>query len=248
VSRKILAFAALAVALAALFIRLGVWQLDRRVERQNANSMVRARLAMPTVPFSELASIRLTFDSATMATESPDWPWQRHTSVSGTPDYANEFVVTGRSQNGSPGVHIFTPLKVEGLDRAVLVNRGWVYAPDAATVDLSRWREDRRAYSGFTQQIPWGHTSSSVKGRGLRPLLFNGVLRLLPYSFYGLYIVSLDSATDKTPVRLPEPDLTDGPHLSYAIQWFCFAAIALGGAAIVVFRARKQRSDGATGA
>jgi surfeit locus 1 family protein len=35
--------------------------------------------------------------------------------------------------------------------------------------------------------------------------------------------------------RLPPPALDEGPHLSYAIQWFSFAAIALiGGAAVAV--------------
>jgi surfeit locus 1 family protein len=247
VSRKIFAFAALAVALAALFIWLGFWQLDRRVERRAANGVVRTRLAMPTTPFSELARARPSFDSA-MDTDSSNRPWDRRATVTGVPDHDNEFVVTGRSRNGSPGVHIFTPIKVQGDDRVVLVNRGWVYAPDAATVDLSRWREGRRTFSGYTVQMPTGDIRSNVKGRGLRPLLFTGVRRLLPYGFHGLYIVSLDSATDTTPVRLPAPDLNDGPHLSYAIQWFCFAAIALVGAGIVVARSFKGRGAGATGA
>ena len=38
-----------------------------------------------------------------------------------------------------------------------------------------------------------------------------------------------------TTARLPPPALDEGPHLSYAIQWFSFAAIALiGGTAVAV--------------
>jgi cytochrome oxidase assembly protein ShyY1 len=39
-------------------------------------------------------------------------------------------------------------------------------------------------------------------------------------------------------VPVPLPDLSEGPHLSYAIQWFCFAAVAVAGAAILVRRER----------
>jgi cytochrome oxidase assembly protein ShyY1 len=39
---------------------------------------------------------------------------------------------------------------------------------------------------------------------------------------------------------LGPPTLDNGPHLSYAIQWFSFAAIAITGAAIVAVRSRHQ--------
>ena len=44
---------------------------------------------------------------------------------------------------------------------------------------------------------------------------------------------------DSTPARLPLPPLDEGPHLSYAFQWFSFAAIALGGLGIVLLNRRK---------
>ena len=229
---RLYTFVALAAALAAVFVRLGLWQLDRLQERKAVNVALKAALAEPAIPFPELQ----------MGSGGLD----RHTTVEGTPDYENEFVVTGRSRNGSPGVHIFTPIKVSGAEQAVLVNRGWVYAADAATADLSRWRENRRVFTGYTQPIPREQAGSTVKGRGLRPLHLDGVLRLVPYAVYGQYVVSQDSATETSPVRLPEPDLGDGPHLGYAIQWFCFAAIALIGAGIVVARSRQSGAPGAT--
>ena len=51
-------------------------------------------------------------------------------------DFANEYALASRTRQGSPGVNIMTPLRIAGTDTAVLVNRGWVYAPDAMTVDL----------------------------------------------------------------------------------------------------------------
>jgi cytochrome oxidase assembly protein ShyY1 len=61
--------------------------------------------------------------------------------------------------------------------------------------------------------------------------------------------VSQDSvvaaAMDSTPARVAPPALDDGPHLSYAIQWFSFAAIALVGSYVVV---RRGRAVGSTSA
>ncbi|HYC51834.1 MAG TPA: SURF1 family protein [Gemmatimonadaceae bacterium] len=223
-TRKLIAFVSLAGVLAALFIRLGFWQLARRAERRSANAEIASQLALPPRSFHEVRS-------------APE-PVNRRVRVEGEPDFANEFVVTGRSRNGSPGVHILTPVRVPGQDSAVLVNRGWVYSADAASVDLSRWREGGSVFTGFTQEIPEG-VAPAIRGRGLRPLTRAGVQRLVTYPVSSLYLVVQDSAPSPGPARLSIPMLDDGPHLSYAVQWFAFAAIALGGTFAVLRRSRR---------
>ena len=218
------AFVLLAVVLAGLFVRLGVWQLDRHQQRRAFNADRAARLSAAAAPF----------DSVRRVQEG----WLRRSILEGEPDYEREFVITGRSRNGSPGVHIMTPVKQAGSDTAVLVNRGWVYAPDAATVDLNRWRESRTSFSGHTDTMPTPATPPQLKNRGLRSLSRAGVDSLLPYPFHSLYLVAHDSVPD-SPARLSQPALDAGSHLSYAIQWFCFAAIAIGGAVIVWHKARR---------
>jgi len=224
-----MAFVALAAVLGALFVRLGVWQLSRLGERRASNRAIAGQLLMDPAPYAAVAA-------------APD-PVNRRARIEGTPDYASEFVVTGRSRNGSPGVHIFTPLRVAGNDTAILVNRGWTYSPDAASVELPRWTEERTSFSGYIQALPSG-TMANVRGRGLRPLTEDGVRRLVSYPVRRLYLVSQDSAGENAPVRLPPPALDEGPHLSYAIQWFAFAVIALVGTFAVIRRSR----DGARSA
>ena len=224
--RRIMVFIALAVALALLFVRLGVWQLDRLAERRARNAVTAARLAQGELPFEQ---VRREAE-----------PTFRRVVLGGTPDTANEFMVAGRSRNGSPGVHIMTPVRVPGSDTAVLVNRGWVYAADAATAELAGWRERRVVFHGYTNQFSPSLVAPVIKGRSLRPLGVQGVQRLVPYPVRDQYLVSQDSQTDQTPARLPLPALDDGPHLMYAIQWYAFAAIALIGSAVVARRALKQ--------
>lgn len=232
-TRRLVAFVALAIVLGALFVRLGVWQLDRRDERRALNENVRRQLARPPLPIAELVT-----DSGGE---------NRRAVVAGMPDLENEIIVSGRSRAGSPGVWILTPVRLPARDTAVLVNRGWVYSPDAATVDLDRWRESRRTFSGFTQRLSnRASTGPAPRGRAVRQLSHAAVARVIPYPVHELYLVAQDSAAgDSVPVRLEPPVLSDGPHLSYAIQWFAFAAIALIGTAAVVRRARHARRAGA---
>lgn len=215
-------FIALAVVLAAIFVRLGFWQLDRLGQRRARNAEVASRLAEPVRAFEQER------DTASF----------RRVTLAGVPDYDNEIVVTGRSRNGSPGVYILTPVRRPNSDTAVVVLRGWVYAPDAASVDLSRWRESRSDFHGYVLRLPIAKPSRIGAQRKLRAFSLAGVRGLLGYPASEKYLVSQDTASDRTPARLSMPALDNGPHLSYAVQWFAFAVIAIVGAAIVAFRAR----------
>lgn len=218
--------------LAAVFVRLGFWQLHRLQERRAHVAALRARLGEQVLPFEQL----------------PDTGSFRRAIVTGTPDHDNEIVFTGRSRNGSPGVYILTPVRRTSGDTAVVVIRGWVYAADAATVDLTRWRETRTNFTGYVAAFPGSAPSPPGATRRIRALSAPGVRGMLPYPVAGMYLVAQDSAPTTAPARLAAPALDNGSHLSYAIQWFAFATIALAGAAVVVTRAMKPRGVGATGA
>lgn len=235
-NRKIVVFVTLAVVLAAVFVRLGFWQVRRLDERRARNAGLVSRLSAPVVPFEQLRDT-ISF---------------RHATVAGAPDFDHEIVFTGRSRNGSPGVYILTPIRRSDSDTAVIVIRGWVYAPDAATVELSRWRESRTSYGGYVvtfQTSPYSaQRPQRPNGRKVRHLNRSAVQALLPYPVAAQYVVTQDSAGTNAPARLAMPTLDNGPHLSYAIQWFAFATIAVVGAAIVAFRRTEPRTHGSTGA
>ena len=46
--------------------------------------------------------------------------------------------------------------------------------------------------------------------------------------------------TDDWPLPLPTPDLGEGPHLSYAVQWFIFTLIGLVGYPLVLARVAQD--------
>jgi surfeit locus 1 family protein len=233
-------FLACAVLMATLFTRLGVWQLHRLATRRARNALIAARLVEPPRPLGAIPR-----DSAQAQ--------YRRARVSGTYDFARQVVVVNRTHEGSPGVHIVTPLRPDsgvGGDTLVLVDRGWVYAPDGATVDLAGWREPVHVEgTGYVHEFarPRG-SSAAVPGHAdrLRWLDPAAVARATAVPIVPYYIV-LDGRPAETTMHVParddaQPTLDDGPHLSYAIQWFAFAAIAVVGAAFAVFP-RRPRLD-----
>jgi len=231
--RRILTFLILAVVLAAGCIRLGFWQLSRLAQRRARNAVVSERLVKPIVPL-----VSLPPDSSSVL---------RRAMISGTPDFDHEIVLAARSFQGSPGVYLLTPMRIAGSDTAILVNRGWIYAPDGVSVDLHGWREAGTSFVGYAELFPPGRSSTPDgvlrhDSRIARELDLVTVNSLLPYPVSPLYLVATVQDTTK-PVgervaRLPAPTLDEGPHLSYALQWFAFAAIALIGGAAVAIRSR----------
>lgn len=236
-SRRALAFLVFAVAVSAGCVRLGFWQLHRLSERRALNARSSARLSAPPLALRDVLR-----DTATAGF--------RRTSVAGTYDFANEFALAARTREGSPGVNLVTPLRLADTDTAVLVNRGWVYAPDAMTVDFTRWMESPRAtVTGYLVEI--GRTArGSVTAnhpRVVRHLDLDSLAKRLPYPVAPFILVATESppaatasnARDSTPARLPPPLLDEGPHLGYAFQWFAFALIGLVGAAFGIRADRR---------
>jgi surfeit locus 1 family protein len=233
ISRRAVGFVAFAIVVSAVCVRLGFWQLHRLGERRALNAMLASRLADAPRP------VRDVIRDASTAT-------YRRATATGTYDFANEFALASRTRQGSPGVHIMTPLRIAGTDTAVLVNRGWVYAPDAMTVDFSRWHEPPDAtVTGYLLEVNAagkGAVTASANARVLRRLDRDSVRARLPYPVEPFYVVSTEAtkqAGDSTPARLTAPLLDEGPHLGYAFQWFAFALIGLVGAGFSVRADRR---------
>lgn len=223
----------LALVVAGACVRLGLWQLDRLSDRRAWNSVVLSGRNLPPLP---LDSVRGG------ASENH----YRRTVVEGAYDPEHELVLANRPRRGSPGVHILTPLRRTGRDTAVLILRGWVYAPDATHADLDRWREDSaRAHPGYVQAFDTSSGAGAVlDGRILRRLSYDAVAAAVPYPLER-YLVVLTGVADSVagvPPRLESPSLGEGNHLSYAFQWFAFAAIAVAGTLVFLRHSRRPRA------
>ncbi|MBV6522277.1 MAG: hypothetical protein MNPFHGCM_02423 [Gemmatimonadaceae bacterium] len=228
--RRTIGFVVFAFLISLGCIRLGFWQLARLGERRARNAVVEARIAAAPASFDSLPR-----DSSAR---------YRRTRIPGRFDYDNEFALTGRPRGGSPGVYLLTPLLVANTDTAVLVVRGWVYAADSKSVDLDQWREaDSTTIDGFADMFTLAAGPVSVVDfpRGIRVADYDSLGTRLPYPIDPIMVVETGDSTQAAnrPARLTLPALGDGPHKSYALQWFAFAAIAWVGIAAVVRRPKR---------
>jgi surfeit locus 1 family protein len=231
----------LVVAVALTCIRLGFWQLDRLEERRARNSALEERLAQ-----SPLAIAGPLADTAGMS--------YRRARAEGTFDHDRTIVLPGRSYMGTPGVHVLTPLRLDGSGTGVLVNRGWVPAADAATIDYDAIRTAAdTAVEGILLPFPGRRASLGVPGTADPDSAFrrvwyaideNLLRRQFPYRLVDaqLQLLPVEGERGGLPRPLAPPPLDEGPHRGYAMQWFSFAAIAVIGWIALQSRERRSRA------
>jgi surfeit locus 1 family protein len=207
------------VAAALAFTRLGIWQLDRLHQRRALNALLAQRMAAAPVDLAQTGGA---------APPALDTLRYRRARAAGVFDFTREVVQGGASYQGSPGVHVLTPLRLTD-GGAVLVDRGWAFSGDAQTVDQAALAEPESATVEGVLLAPAGR-------RAVRP----DTLRL-GYPLFRL-VLRRTVAPASLPSGLAVPELaplSEGPHLSYAVQWFSFAVIAIVGGAILTWRARS---------
>jgi cytochrome oxidase assembly protein ShyY1 len=220
---------AVAAVVAIACVALGLWQLRRLEDRRARNAAIeRARQSEPI--------------DLTDAGESETPPVFTPVRLSGRFDPQREVLLYGRSLGGRSGHHVVTPLILE-RGTAVLVVRGWVpFAFQRAPVERARPPSGDLTIGGFV--VPdEGDGSTAPDANGVIGRLdVEGIAATLPYPV-SAFAVQLTDQTEpqpgELPIRIGSPELSDGPHLSYAIQWFSFAAITVVGAAVLLRRERR---------
>jgi surfeit locus 1 family protein len=229
-SRRIAILTLLLVGVAC--VRLGLWQLDRLSQRRAANAAALGARARPPIDLT---------GGRAGGPQELDNRWVEGTGVY---DRAHEVVIRGEAFQGVPGVHLVTPLRLRGSDTAVLVLRGFVPAPDAVRAEVTGLEEPGTvSVRGLASAIPSGSgVPLEHAGRTSWARLDLAALRQrTPYPLLPVVIRQVpDPALPRSPRRLPPSELTDGPHLNYAIQWFLFAGMAVTFAIVVVGRTRAR--------
>lgn len=235
-------FLALALAVAAACIRLGFWQLSRLDQRRARNQQIRAGLQAAPVDLNQLA------------TGDVVEPYRR-VRAKGRFDSAHEIVLTARTYQGQSGVHLVTPLRLQDVEAAVLVDRGWLPLEARTPERLERYEiESAVEIQGIAlpaqQQarlplLPPPPTGTTAEPRlQWAALDVEAISAQIPYELLPLYVALSEPIPAATDAPRPDPgvELSDGPHLGYAIQWFSFALIALLGGGYWTWR-RTTESD-----
>lgn len=237
-------FLGLALLVGAVCIRLGLWQLARLEARRARNEAIASSLQLP----------RIDLDGGMVPAEALSY---RRVSAIGEFDPAYEVVLRPRSHNGVQGIHLITPLRLEGSSSAVLVNRGWV--PDDFSQRPARLRYivdglveveglALPSQEGAQFSFPADPQVTSGSDASEEWLLLNieNIQAQVPYPLLPVYLAQSERLDDVAIQPIPDAaiDLSTGPHLGYALQWFFFAAIALFGGAYWHYRAGSGKAPG----
>jgi cytochrome oxidase assembly protein ShyY1 len=237
---KWLGFHLLVLALIVIMVNLGFWQKHRLEDRREFNAEVRARSSEPIVPIEEVV---------TDATDPADVQW-RTVTATGTYLPDEQVVIVNRAQGGVTGVNVVAPLELDD-GRLVLINRGFV--PDAESVPApatgvvevtGRLRETQERTLG-------GLTEADGELTELFRVDIPRLAEQLPAPVLSVYVDLLAAEPDQgaLPIPLPAPELSEGSHLSYMMQWWIFSACAAAGWVLAVRRSiRQHRTDVAAAA
>lgn len=207
------------VALGVTFFNLGQWQLDRLDQRRDRNASAAQHESAPVLGF-EAVFTREIADSD---------QWQRVT-VTGTFDAAHQLQVRYRSSGEATGWELVTPL-VATNGQVILVNRGFVQRPAAQDFPkaLPAPPAGQVTVVGYVRRNEQGRDNAMTPTEGTVRLINSDAIsvwlgRPLLNGYIGLITVTPPQSAELQPIGPPEP--TEGPHLSYALQWFAFTAIA----------------------
>lgn len=237
----------LVALLVVAMVAAGFWQLDRLGDRQDRNALIEARQDEPAAPVGDLLDAGADVDDPAVEAVA-----HRRATAEGTYVDDATVVVENRSLDGRPGGWVLTPLDL-GDGTGVLVNRGFVgftregriVAPPAptGTVRVEGLVQESQARGRFGPKDAAEGTLATLARVDVPRVEAQVEVDLLPAYLQRLTSDPPEAAgSDEDPavVALPRPELSDGPHLSYAVQWFIFTTIALVGYPLLLRRVARD--------
>lgn len=232
-TRRWVSLTVVCVMVLPVFKALSDWQWRRLHQRQTFNAAVSRSLAAPPVPAAVLLS----------ATPDAEAQW-RQVAMCGTWDVTHQVLVRRKSLDTEVGFWVVTPLVDRGV--TLVVVRGWLPAagsskdsptiptpPSGQVCTVSRLRLVTARTRPAPTDLPRGQVDQVEPGEisaAAYPGGYGELVSSTPDSSQGL-------------VLWPAPELTEGPHRSYAIQWLVFAAMTVVGWVILVRGELRANSD-----
>jgi cytochrome oxidase assembly protein ShyY1 len=229
--------------LGTVMVNLGEWQIDRLHQRQSRNATTVANEQAPIRPYSEVFTKTITDADA----------WQRVEAV-GTLDAEHQFVVRYRSIGDQNGYQVVVPLRT--ASGAVLIDRGFVPLPGGQPIPTTAppVPAGQVRVVGYVQRSEQGRSGAIVpNGNQVRLINSAALQQSIPYPIADGYIstITMDPPQSGGFGPLDLPEISNGPHFWYAVQWFMFTGIALLGIFVFIrgdLRDRRRARDAASAA
>ncbi len=226
------------LCLMALFVYLGLWQAGKGERLLAERLLFATRAKLGPLPISG-------------ALVDPQALRDAPITVRGRYEFEQGFFVDNRQHNGVAGLHVVTPLKIEGSETRILVNRGWVGWPNGRKI---------------LPKVPTPEGVVEVRGIADVPLVKKFLLMpehaeartqlwmqmdlprfalLVQYPVQPVLLLqNRDDAHDGLVRDWQAPEDRVPMHQSYALQWFGMAAALLVFYGYASFGRRMGREPG----
>jgi cytochrome oxidase assembly protein ShyY1 len=219
-----LGLALFVLVLGGVTVQLGLWQFDRLHERQADNVRTGTNLAAEPVAVGPLLAGRDDVPH--------DLEW-RAVTATGTYDADGQLIVRNQTREDGPGVTVLTPLLTDAGD-TVLVERGWIgtQALPSSIPDVPDPPSGEVTVTGWLRPDSGAGSEATVPAQGtIRAVDSDRLAEALERPLLPGYVALTDQqpAPDETLEPPVAPDLGQGPHFFYGLQWFFFALLAAAG-------------------
>lgn len=227
-SRRWVLFAAAIVVVAAATWWLGQWQFDRLDDRQARNQVVRANEDKDPAPVADVLSV------GGSVAESDEW---RLVTATGSYDPDDTVVVRYRTRDGVAGIDLVVPL-VSADGTALVVDRGWMATDNLAGEpdDVPPPPEGEVTITGWVRADGTGD-STAVTDQSTRAISSSEIGEALEREVYAGFVDlrSEDPAPAESLEQVELPELDNGPHFFYGLQWWFFGLLAIFGCGYLAY-------------
>jgi cytochrome oxidase assembly protein ShyY1 len=232
-SRRWFLFAITVVVLAYGCYLLGQWQFHRLRDRESTNTQTRQNLTADPAPVAEVLA------PGRPARERDEW---RRVSATGRYLADQSVVIRYQTRDGASGVDIVTPLRT-ATGAALLVDRGWLKTGNvgADQVDAPPPPAGEVTVVGWVRADATG-SAASVSDGSARAISSRQIATTMDVPVYGGFVdVEKESpAPDVALVHAEKPDLGNGPHFFYGLQWWFFGVLAVFGFCYLAYDERRK--------
>ncbi len=233
ISRRWVLFALTVVVLAYGAYLLGQWQFHRLQDRETSNARTQQNLRADPAPVAEVMSPGRAV--------RPRDEWRRVTAT-GTYLDDRSTVIRYQTRDGASGVDVVTPLRT-ARGPSLLVDRGWLKTGNvgADKVDAPAAPSGEVTVVGYVRVDATGDAAAVADGSA-RAISSRSIGRATGLEVYGGFVDAEEEspAPDTGLVPAELPDLGNGPHFFYGLQWWFFGLLAVFGFFYLAYDERRK--------
>ena len=224
------------VSMLAVMTAAGFWQLDRLDQRKASNDEIRAASEAAPVPVEDLLA---------RVASGNDVPDQTAVIVEGRFLDERNLLIANRTFDTEPGFWWVTPVELDD-GQIVVVSRGWIprdVASGESPQPIEAPADPARIGGRLFESVDGGRIGSEIDGvPQLSRLDLDAVEEVLDLDVADRWVQATDPDWERgvLPIPVPRPTLDEGPHLSYAFQWFFFTTATIVAYGLILRRRRRE--------